>query len=207
MEDGSPTTVRKGEAMRGRIVSAAERIVSEEGVVALTTRALARATGCAEGTLYVHFPDRLAIISAIFERHWPQATQALEELQSGVGQGDVVQNLCATLSRIREFLLALDPIMAGIMADPAMCHSLQGRWAELDVGPQAVASAVAAYIAGERAIGRVGAKVDAQAASEALLGFLFYSKAATRFGPERPERLTESRLQWVVETLVGGGDD
>ncbi|HEX8233923.1 MAG TPA: TetR/AcrR family transcriptional regulator [Caulobacteraceae bacterium] len=206
LEDGT-LSARKGDAMRARIVEAAERIVAGQGVVALTTRALAQGAACAEGTLYVHFPDRLAIISAIFERHWPQATEALDQLQTQVGAGRVVDNLCATLERIRDFLVALDPIMAGVMADPTLCHTLQGRWCELGVGPQAVAVRLAAYIARERAIGRVAAKVDPDAASEALLGFLFYSKAATRFWPDRPQHLTEARLHWVVETLVGDGGD
>lgn len=206
MEDGSLVAVRKGDAMRTRIVDAAERIVADKGVVALTTRALARAANCAEGTLYVHFPDRLAIISAVFEGHWPKAAGALDELQTKVGQGRVIDNLCATLERIRDFLVALDPIMAGLMADPALCQTLQSRWCEIDVGPKAVADRIADYIRLERNIGRAPAAVDPEAASEVLLGFLFYAKAATRFSPERPAGLTERRLHWVVATILGQGD-
>jgi AcrR family transcriptional regulator len=193
--------------MRARIVEAAERIVVEEGVVALTTRALAKAAGCAEGTLYVHFPDRLAIISAIFEAHWPDATGALEQLQARVGHGDVAGNLCATLRRIRDFLLALDPIMAGIMSDPEMSQTLQTRWCDMGVGPKSVADGIASYLAAERHIRRIPRRVDPEAASEALLGFLFFSKAAARFDPARSRELTERRLNWLVATLLGGSDD
>ena len=77
--EGGP---RKGDAMRARIVDAAERIIVENGVVAATTKAVAREAGCAEGSLYVHFPDRVAIFSAIFEKRWPVASEAFAELQA-----------------------------------------------------------------------------------------------------------------------------
>jgi AcrR family transcriptional regulator len=63
--------------MRERIVDAAEQVLVEQGARAATTRTLARAAGCAEGTLYVHFPDRFAIFSAVFEKRWPIVADAM----------------------------------------------------------------------------------------------------------------------------------
>src|SRR5690242_16526813 len=100
--------------MRARIVDAAERIVVTDGVVAATTKAVSREAGCAEGTLYVHFPDRVAIFVAIFEKRWPLASEAFARLNTQAGEGSVVGNLASALQAVRDFLVALEPLIAGI---------------------------------------------------------------------------------------------
>ena len=193
--DGGP---RKGDAMRARIVDAAERILVEDGVVAATTKAVAREAGCAEGTLYVHFPDRLAIFSAIFEKRWPIASEALGELRAHAGVGSVVSNLTTALQTVRDFLIALEPLIAGVKSDPTLGRALHDRWCELDVGPQRLVQELTAYVFAEREKGRISPKVDPETVAETLLGFLFFTLGKAKFNPGSSGELTEERLRTVI---------
>jgi AcrR family transcriptional regulator len=184
--------------MRARIVDAAEQMVVEQGVRAATTKALARAAGCAEGTLYVHFPDRMAILAAIFEARWPQAADALAALQQQVGSGSVVDNLTSTLLRIESFLAALEPLVAALKSDPSIAEALQRRWRDLGAGPHTVVEGIADYVAAEQAAGRVSAHIDPRTAGEVLMGFLFYVRTSSRFSSDPGATLTEARLRKVV---------
>jgi AcrR family transcriptional regulator len=67
------------------ILKAAERLVVEGGVEALTTRAVAQAARVPVASVYQYFADRDAIIAALIERHVvamdEQLASALTELQ------------------------------------------------------------------------------------------------------------------------------
>jgi AcrR family transcriptional regulator len=197
--DGS---TRKGEVMRGRIIDAAERIIVEGGVVAATTKAVAREAGCAEGTIYVHFPDRLSIFSAIFEKRWPMAAEALEALRSAAGSGDVVGNLTGALQKVTSFLVALEPLIAGIKSDPTVSRSLHERWCQIEVGPQVLVESLTSYLAAERAAGRVAAGIEPELAAETLLGFVFFSLGKAKFSPGSSQVHTEAQLRKVICTNV-----
>lgn len=193
--------------MRARIIEAAEQMVVEHGVRAATTKALARAAACAEGTLYVHFPDRVAIFAAIFEARWPQAADALAGLQRQVGSGSVVDNLTLTLLRIEHFLAAVEPLVAALKSDPSIAKALQRRWRDLGAGPQTVVEGIADYVAAEQAAGRVSAEIDPQTAGEVLMGFLFYVRTSSRFSSDAGAVLTEARLRKVVRINVSPCDE
>jgi len=188
--------------MRSRIVDAAERIIVENGVVAATTKAVAREAGCAEGTLYVHFPDRVAILAAIFDKRWPLASEAFAELGERVGEGSVVANLTRALYRVRDFLAALEPLIAGIKSDPSISRALHDRWCELNLGPQQLVQEITTYVAGEKALGRVSPEVDPDTVAETLLGFLFFSMGKAKFNPGSTGELSEERLAAVIRTNV-----
>src|SRR5690606_3069037 len=57
----------------GAIVEAAARILADEGPGALTTNRIALRAGVSIGSLYQYFPDRKAIVRALFERELARA--------------------------------------------------------------------------------------------------------------------------------------
>lgn len=193
--------------MRSRIVDAAERIIVEAGVAAATTKAVAREAGCAEGSLYVHFPDRLAIFAAIFEKRWPPAADGLAALQVSAGSGSVVGNLACALQAVREFLVALEPLIAGIKSDPAIGKALHERWRGEDVGPQVLVRELTAYIASERDLGRISPATDPETVAETLLGFLFFTLGKAKFSPGSSGELSVERLSQVISTNVRPRDE
>lgn len=58
------TTLERREALRERLLAAAEETIAAEGVAALRARSLAETVGCAVGAIYTVFPDLDALILA-----------------------------------------------------------------------------------------------------------------------------------------------
>ena len=70
---------KSAEARRNDIVEAAMEIIRHEGVAKLTTRALSKAVGIAQPTLFLHFGDKSHVLVALVD-----AVQT--RLQQGIGQ-------------------------------------------------------------------------------------------------------------------------
>ena len=51
------------------VVTAAERVLAADGVDALTTNRVAEVAGVSIGTLYQYFPNKHAIVAALFDRY------------------------------------------------------------------------------------------------------------------------------------------
>lgn len=107
MPSAAPATDR-----RVRILDAAERIFAEHGYDGATLRQVASAAGVQLSLLGYHFPSKLALYSAVFERRQYVNEQRLERLEA---LGD---------PRAPD---ALDRLVAAFM-DPVMALREQGTW-------------------------------------------------------------------------------
>lgn len=72
-----PRTLRKRERTRGEIVAAAEHLVAERGIDALSIDEITEAADVAKGTFYTHFNDKSELAAAI-------AQSIREELERNV---------------------------------------------------------------------------------------------------------------------------
>ncbi|WP_227999553.1 TetR/AcrR family transcriptional regulator [Nocardia australiensis] len=80
--DRSSTRTRnprgQGERLRGEILAAASRLLSElGGEQAVTIRGVARAAGIAPASIYEHFADKAALVDGLVEYDYHRLTQAL----------------------------------------------------------------------------------------------------------------------------------
>ena len=75
----SPRT-RQREATRRQLVEAGLRVVAEHGFAGATTAAIARATGKAHGTVFVHFANRDALVEALVAEVGQAMSQRLSTL-------------------------------------------------------------------------------------------------------------------------------
>jgi AcrR family transcriptional regulator len=67
----SPCYERLVSDMRDQLLDAARDVLREKGIMGATTREIARAAKCADGTLYNHFRTREELFLALFERTLP----------------------------------------------------------------------------------------------------------------------------------------
>ncbi|TDW76564.1 TetR/AcrR family transcriptional regulator [Kribbella pratensis] len=81
---------RKGQATRDRIVSAAARLMIEQGVARTTIEDIQAAAGVSPSQLYHYFPGKDALVSAVIEQ---QTAQVLEIQHSGLGSLDSIDSL------------------------------------------------------------------------------------------------------------------
>jgi AcrR family transcriptional regulator len=105
------------EATRNELVRAALRVVADRGFANTTTAAVARETGKAHGTVFVHFPTREALVVEMVNQIGSIISAALAAIPSdAMGLSDILDAHLAALadqevylSRILQEALALPP--------------------------------------------------------------------------------------------------
>lgn len=162
---------RRGDQTRERLVEAAADVVAEVGYARATTRAIARAAGVAEGTIYRHFPDKQRLFhAAVLHRNQP-LLDWMAKLPALAGTATVAENLSATLSQLGRLRRELLPLELAVMSDPSLAAaSARARPQDHLEGPPAL---LAAYLAEEQRIGRVRDDLDVRQAAVTVLAMLF----------------------------------
>lgn len=88
----------EGERLRGEILEAASRLLSElGGEDGLTIRGVARAAGIAPAGIYQHFTDRAALVAGLAEHEFVRLHAAMEAAEGRVDPGDVVGRVRAMI--------------------------------------------------------------------------------------------------------------
>lgn len=96
----------EGERLRGEILAAASRLLSElDGEDALTIRGVARAVGIAPASIYQHFSDRAALVTGLAEHEFGRLRLAMEAAESRVPADDAVGRLRALLHAYCRFAM------------------------------------------------------------------------------------------------------
>src|SRR5579871_5501599 len=119
-----PRTVRKRERTRGEIVAAAEHLVAERGIDALSIDEITEAADVAKGTFYTHFKDKTELAEAIAHSIRNELEQGVTSVNKGIF--DAAVRMANGLSTFFEFAIdqpvrarALVRLMPDIM-DPTM---------------------------------------------------------------------------------------
>jgi AcrR family transcriptional regulator len=159
--------------VRGDILLAAERLILDKGIHAATTRAIANAAGCSEGSIYRHFPAKNALVLEVVKTCFPEFTEVLEDLPSRAGRGSVQDNLKQVAGAALDFYRAILPITSGVLSDPALLQEHRLSLRANAPGPARALAEVGAYVSREQRLGRVSSEVSSNDAAGMLLGALF----------------------------------
>lgn len=187
--------------MRERVLDAAEQVLRTKGLVGATTKEIARAAGCSEGTLYNHFPSKEAVFVAVLAERLPPFVPLLAKLVEGAGTGDVGRNLEEVARSALAFFAELLPITAAALGTPGVREELRRS----GVGPHRANEALASYLRLEQRLGRLHPAASPEAAAALLLGACQQRAVHASFlgedGPGAPDgRFVED----LVGTLVRG---
>jgi len=157
--------------LRDHLIEAAERLLSDRQVTAITTRDLARAAEVSEGVLYNYFDDKnellLTALVLRFEELVAQLRIAVPEAGSRTVREDLEQLAFAVL----ELHVAGLPLFGKLMTDPRLMARF---WHEIHAGRVGVSGGdirgiVKEHLEKERRRGRIGT-CDTGAAADLLLG-------------------------------------
>ena len=206
MTEHSLTRATPSSRTREQLVDAAERVLRAKGLARATTKEIAREAGYAEGTLYLHFADKLDLVRAVHERLLPGFIEMVSRLPERAGTGTVEGNLTdlarGALGLYRDML----PLGSSLFADPELLERFRGMLAERQGGPHRAWEPVVAYLRAEQALGRVDPGADPAAATLLLLGAcqqLVFVELMT--GPEAlPFRDPPDPAPALVATLLAG---
>jgi AcrR family transcriptional regulator len=78
----------RSKARLAQILAAADAILSEEGVEALTVRRIAERAGVPVGTLYQFFPDKGSVVDAVARAYIAEFDAAVDALVNSADEGD-----------------------------------------------------------------------------------------------------------------------
>ncbi len=89
---------------RGAILKGAEKLLVEEGPVAVTTTGISAAAGVPVGSVYQYFEDRDDILSNLYDAAYNEVEEKVAEALSGMTSGQPIRTTLEDL--IRTFWLA-----------------------------------------------------------------------------------------------------
>ena len=115
---------------RAQLVDAAERVLRSKGLARATTKEIAREAGCAEGTLYLHFADKLDLVRAVHEKLLPAFIEAARHLPGRAGTRTVEENLTELARSALRLYRDMLPVGSSLFADPELLRRFRARLAE-----------------------------------------------------------------------------
>jgi AcrR family transcriptional regulator len=160
--------------LKAEMMVAAERLLREDGLRGLTTRALARAVPCSEGAIYVHFKDRLDLVLAVLQESLPEMLVPLHALKQSVGEGTPRANLEAAVRGLQQFHQRVTPMLCSLFMERELLERFRASLKEEGRGPERGIATLATYIAEEQKLGRIGTRVNASASAAALMAGSFF---------------------------------
>ncbi|KAF4408504.1 TetR/AcrR family transcriptional regulator [Streptomyces lycii] len=180
---------------RQQLFDAAERVLLRDGPNGLTSRAVTDEAGCAKGVLHRHFSDFDAFLAGLVLDLAAQLERQAGALRDSVGTGTVAGNLTSALTTL------FGPVPLAIIPLITFRDELRARLREARPGGgitvlAEATSAVSAYLAAERELGRVAAGADIDSLTLSLVGgghLLFADRA-----PGPPATAAVSRFVTAV---------
>jgi AcrR family transcriptional regulator len=173
---GQPEFREQGVSMnakntRQRILDAAQRLIETQGAIGLTTKEIAREAQCAEGTLFKHFKRKEDLCIAVVLENSPKFKEAIARMQPG--KRAVAKNLEDIATAAIRFSEKLIPLGVTLLADAKLL--LRHRRGMQGENPaKEVFALVAAYVDGERQLGRINRDVEPLSVAALLFGPCFH---------------------------------
>ncbi len=155
------------------ILDAAEEVIRRRGMGGATTRAIAERAGCAEGTIYRHFPDKHTLICEIVHSSFPAFHELMSSLPDRAGEGTVRETLDEVGIHALAFFRRVIPLVAGPLGDHELLLQQRRFFVETRTGPLVTFATVVAYLSREQERGRVSPNASPQHVTRLLLGACF----------------------------------
>jgi AcrR family transcriptional regulator len=179
-------------------------VLRDKGLAGASTREIAREAGVADGTLYVHFHDRVDLFMALIQEHLPAFVEPLKLLPHRAGRSSVKANLAEVLDAFITWHQKLIPVFSAVNADPSLSEALRLRLAERNEGPHLSVAAVERYLAAEQELGRVNPKVNPKAIAITLFGSSHYWNSCVHSVGNPLGYSRETLIKDVVDSLFAG---
>ena len=188
-------------ARRTQIVTATRKLIEDRGIAETTTKQIAKAAGCAEGTIFRHFARKEDLLLAAVMASFPSLRESLMSISGGTPR-ERLQRLARNVIR---FFEQITPAAVAVLSDAELTRRHRDTMREHNGGPQRIYMAVSRFIESEQARGAVHAGLSSAHISSALLGPCFF-RVFTRLslGKNSLEITDEEFVAGLVDTLWDG---
>jgi AcrR family transcriptional regulator len=191
-------------ALREHLIDAAERLLGQAPISAITTREIARTAGVSDGVLYNYFADKNELLLAALLRQYRSLTERFYAQLPEAGTGTIEENLTTLAGGLFELAADVIPMMAGLLSDPPLLHRLFEAMHREPFGPQQLGEPLARYLEEEQRLGRVSPSVDPHAVSWLLIGPTAMLALASQMGSPRGRAGLPEQLRSLVIALIAG---
>lgn len=185
-----------------RIAEAAEQVLLTNGLAKTTTKEIAKAAGCSEGSLYNHFKSKEDLFLHVVRNQLKMLMAAMTSLRSLPGKGTVRSNMEeVALAALNDYTHSMSMICS-IFSEPGILDRHRDGFVLRNEGPHRANETVEGYLLEEKRLGRIPEGMDARAAADLLLGSCF--QHAFQFSFTGREETMEERSQYVkriVDTI------
>ena len=197
-------TIEARPTLRRRIIEATDGLIREHGLAGATTREIARAAGCAEGSIYVHFEDKIDLVIAVVVEREPTFAELLE-LPARAGEATVEANLVPWVEELVGLIRDNQPIFFALMSDRNVFDRFKARVRERQTGLVAVFKAAADYVRAEQELGRVDAQARPEVVATILIGAArdhTFTRALAGIATPSADGFAEELVRTVVHGLA-----
>jgi len=183
---------RRSAASHDAILDAADALLAERGPAGVTFEAVARRAGAGKPTLYRWWPDKIALLLELYDRHKDRVIAAPDHDDLRADLVDLTRSLWA-FWRGSPAGAAFAAIVAEAQSSPATRRSLADHFADDGRNARNVLN-----LAIERAIGRgeLAPGSDVQRVREAIMAVNWFHLLT--------DRLDDARVVPAVDLLVDG---
>lgn len=154
---------------RNRILDATAAILREEGFAAATSKRIAAAAGCAEGSIFGHFGDKGRLLAAVLAYGLPEVKLLTTVTERGT-ELPLRDGLTAVVDALLDFYRASSPFAATALADRKLFEAYSTAHREANSGPQQVWRLVHSFLEAHRAAGTLSADLDTETEAIKLTG-------------------------------------
>lgn len=191
--------------LKHKIAEAAEQVMRTNGFAKTTTKEIARAAGCSEGSLYNHFSNKDDLFLHVLRGQLTHLMGSLSELRGQAGKETVRRNLeRVALAGLEDYCASM-PLISAIFSEPGLLARHREGFTTRNEGPHRANEAVAAYLRQEQRLGRIAKEIDPRAAADMLLGGCFQQAFQLSFlGKEQTPEDNRQFVKRMLDTLFAG---
>ena len=186
---------------RNQIVTATRKLIEERGIAHITTKQIAQAAGCAEGTIFRHFERKEDLLLAAVLANFPSFKESLMSITGGSSR----ERLRRLGLNVIRFLEQIVPAAVAVLSDAELTRRHREIVRERNGGPQRLYMAVARFIESEQARGALRTDLSPVHISSTLLGpCFFWVFTRLSLGKSALELTDEEFVAGMVESLWEG---
>ena len=186
------------------LVAAADSLLDDLPLRALTTRRIAERAGVSDGVLYNHFPDKTALLLAALVRRYGRLVDRFELAAPQAGQGSVAGRLKGFANALADLEADALVLGAGLLADPELLERFWTEIHRLPFGIGRLRQPLIDYLEGERAAERIDPGADVEAVTTLVFGASGITALTRRLNPHLDRSDPDAQLDAAIDVIVTG---
>ena len=155
---------------RRAILEAADQLINDRGFMAATTREIARAAKCAEGSIYRYFEDKHALFMEVVKTHYSEFFELMDTLPDRAGTSAVRRNVEEVARSALDFYRGIIPMVCGAVAEHLLLQEHREYFRRHGTGPVKMIGSLAEYLRREQRLGRISQRVSPEHAARLVMG-------------------------------------